>query len=227
MSRRLEEALRNLVLAVDSLSAASIADDLTTLFNAIALRRAGSTVGTTKEAPSVVVFGDLNRFKSLNDRYGHEAGDAAITHVGQMLDTLLVKGVGCQAFRRSGDEFVILSTIERIGDLRDSLKPFAACRFNFNQQLHTVSMSFGFARADGKADFHQLMERAETACQVAKLQGEGVLVEWTEELEAQEYRSVRGRCGNCGTKITCDVPGASGASHANLKICPICETRQS
>jgi diguanylate cyclase (GGDEF)-like protein len=224
MSRILEDALQKLGEAVTFLSKASIADDLTPLANAIALRRIGKDVGTTREAPDVVVFGDLNRFKRLNDEHGHEAGDAAISHVGQVIDTLLVKGVGCRGFRRSGDEFVLLTTVERIEDLRASLKTFAGCRFQCNGKFHSVGMSFGLAKADGKADFHELMERAETACQTAKVKGEGELVEWNEELEAQSSRSIRGRCGKCDTRITCDVPvRALAGGQAVLKRCPVCD----
>jgi len=221
MSRVLEDALKKLDDAVTGLARASITDDLTPLHNAIGLRRIGMTIGAAEEALNVVVFGDLNRFKSLNDEFGHEAGDAAISHVGQVIDTLLVKGMDCRGFRRSGDEFVLFTTVERIEDLRESLKAFNSCRFKFNGKVHTISASFGFARADGKADFHQLMERAETACQVAKSQGRGELVEWSEELAAQAYQSVRGRCGSCNTKIMCDVP--SSKTDPRLRRCPVCE----
>jgi len=226
VSRRLEDALQKLREAVGALSSASITDDLTPLANAIALRQVGMTVGTAKEAPDVVVFGDLNRFKSLNDQYGHEVGDVAISYMGQLIDTVFVKGFGCHAFRRSGDEFVLLTTEDRIAYLRAGLKMFAACNFNVNNQVHTVSMSFGLARADGKADFHLLMERAEVACQVAKSQGDGELVEWTEELATQAYRSIRGRCRKCGTKVVCDVPATANSSVNSIRVCPVCEERQ-
>jgi diguanylate cyclase (GGDEF)-like protein len=54
----------------------------------------------------VVLVGDLDRFKEINDRYGHPAGDATLTVVGQVLRgaTRTVDTVA----RVGGDEFALL-----------------------------------------------------------------------------------------------------------------------
>lgn len=55
-----------------------------------------------------LLYLDLDRFKAINDGYGHEAGDAIIRAVGQRLSDLL-RGSDTLA-RLGGDEFVIIQT---------------------------------------------------------------------------------------------------------------------
>ncbi len=53
-----------------------------------------------------LLFIDLNRFKSINDTYGHKAGDAVLLEVAQRLHKLL--RASDTAARIGGDEFLIL-----------------------------------------------------------------------------------------------------------------------
>ncbi|GAE08983.1 FOG: GGDEF domain [Paenibacillus sp. JCM 10914] len=84
-------------------------DDLTGLynrryFNAQLSRslhradRAGSRVA--------LLYMDLNRFKSVNDRYGHRTGDLLIQKVAQRLQSLESKGI--LVSRLGGDEFTVM-----------------------------------------------------------------------------------------------------------------------
>ncbi|HEY0416899.1 MAG TPA: HD domain-containing phosphohydrolase [Gaiellaceae bacterium] len=80
-------------------------DALTGLWNRRAL------VADLEEAvrgagPSLLLFFDLNGFKSYNDRFGHPAGDALLTRLGAQLDAC-VEGTG-KAYRLGGDEFCAL-----------------------------------------------------------------------------------------------------------------------
>lgn len=104
----LQEAISQLKLAVDALGQAALQDDKTPLRNAQALSLASSSVGTGNDNPDVVIFGDLNHFHNFNKQYGVELGDAAIALVGHLIAEIFVADCKAQAFRRSGDEFVIL-----------------------------------------------------------------------------------------------------------------------
>ncbi|WP_433946018.1 diguanylate cyclase domain-containing protein [Paenibacillus sp. SN-8-1] len=58
-----------------------------------------------------VMFMDLNKFKNINDTYGHEIGDMLLKHVAGLLTTAAGTGNVC---RLGGDEFVvILPTADR------------------------------------------------------------------------------------------------------------------
>src|SRR6266853_1049713 len=100
----LQEAISSLQLAVEEVIKSALLDDMTPLQNAQALKLAASSVGRGGDTPDVVIFGDLNGLKGLNDEFGHAAGDAAIGEVGKLITNLFVHECEAQAFRRSGDE---------------------------------------------------------------------------------------------------------------------------
>ncbi len=53
-----------------------------------------------------VLFADMDKFKSINDTYGHEVGDQVLRHVGKLL--METFGPSAIAGRFGGDEFVVL-----------------------------------------------------------------------------------------------------------------------
>jgi diguanylate cyclase (GGDEF)-like protein len=56
--------------------------------------------------PFVLLLFDLDRFKSVNDRYGHPAGDQLLVEMAQLLRSTL-REID-EAFRIGGDEFAVL-----------------------------------------------------------------------------------------------------------------------
>lgn len=220
----LQEAYNALDLAVKEFVRAAMVDDRTPLGNVLALTREASLVGTGEGNPNVVVFGDLNRFKGLNDQLGHAAGDVAISKVGQLLYDLAQQCEG-RAFRRGGDEFVILLSKDRLDEFKSMLDVFGECTFQFEGITRKTAMSFGYALSEGEIDYAGLLERAETACQAAKAQGDGTCVEWSQEIERKAMIHLRDRCANCGAQITVNVPKESAPADSRLASCPCCGQR--
>ncbi len=58
--------------------------------------------------PHGLVLLDLDKFKTINDTFGHPAGDELLAQVGQRLTALLADRPGALAARLSGDEFVLV-----------------------------------------------------------------------------------------------------------------------
>jgi diguanylate cyclase (GGDEF)-like protein len=58
--------------------------------------------------PHGLVLLDLDKFKTINDTFGHPAGDELLAQVGQRLAALLADRPGALAARLSGDEFVLV-----------------------------------------------------------------------------------------------------------------------
>lgn len=90
--------------AVDDLVARSLTDELTGLPNRAHLVQVMSRM---EGSGASVLFCDLNGFKSVNDRFGHAAGDAVLVEVARRL-RLAVRGEDFVA-RLGGDEFVIVA----------------------------------------------------------------------------------------------------------------------
>lgn len=79
----LDESIERLERLIAEVRQASLTDDKTTLGSALALRQEENLINEGTSEFGVVVFGDLNNFKQLNDDHSHEAGDVAINSVGQ------------------------------------------------------------------------------------------------------------------------------------------------
>jgi diguanylate cyclase (GGDEF)-like protein len=89
----------------DALSERAETDALTRVMNRCGLERRWAELGTTSSSVDVV-FLDLDGFKDVNDRFGHDAGDDVLRIVADRLRVLHTE-LGAVA-RFGGDEFVIV-----------------------------------------------------------------------------------------------------------------------
>jgi len=106
-----ERLLMRLREANATLEAYSFRDALTGLPNRRAALRELHRLASDPRgsgARIVVAFIDLDDFKAVNDRYGHDAGDAFLVEIGRRLGAGLAPGD--MAARLGGDEFVVLGS---------------------------------------------------------------------------------------------------------------------
>ena len=101
-------ALANLRLH-DTLRSQSIRDPLTGLFNRRymeeSLQREMRRAARGREPVGIIML-DIDRFKDLNDRHGHEAGDALLRSVGAILErSVRAEDIAC---RYGGEEFTLI-----------------------------------------------------------------------------------------------------------------------
>ena len=151
-------------------------DALTGLPNRRGLEQAMAAALAVSRVDSVlaVFLLDLDGFKPINDRLGHDAGDELLVQVGQRLRLQLRNSdvVG----RLGGDEFVIMAAglvgeadAQRLGAklLRAFDQPF-----NVANQVCRVGLTIGFALAphDGR-DGGDLLKRADAAMYAGKQAG--------------------------------------------------------
>ena len=122
----------------------------------------------------VVAFIDLDGFKAINDRHGHEAGDRFLAQIGRTLQGAL--RADDFAARLGGDEFVVIGTIAHL-EGPDSIDAFrdrlAACtRRPFD--LGTVVVDYDGASVgavvagDDQPDGETLIARADAAMYAVK-----------------------------------------------------------
>ena len=107
-----------LLMAADRYRASLVAlaktDELTGLANRRGLRERMLKLERNSQrsgAPVVLMMIDMDRFKSINDGYGHAAGDAALAHVANTIHDFLEDDQF--AARIGGDEFCML--LPRLG----------------------------------------------------------------------------------------------------------------
>jgi len=121
--------------------------------------------------PYAMLLLDLDGFKQINDRYGHQAGDKALCSVSQALRCSLRPGD--HLGRYGGEEFAVIlpdtdaAEAERVAErLRDAV---ASLEPDWAPGAGRVTLSGGIAfSTPGRSDFSQLMVRADQALYRAK-----------------------------------------------------------
>ena len=129
---------------------------------------------------------DLDRFKQVNDSYGHPAGDELIREVGRRL-SLAVRADDTVA-RMGGDEFAIIQRgVHRPAEVEllcMRIVESMAQPFELASGQAFVGISIGVARApqDG-SDCTELIRKADIALYVAKRTGRGRYTFFAEEMD--------------------------------------------
>ena len=112
-----------------------------------------------------VIMIDADNLKTINDTYGHDAGDVYLKEIAALFEDFGPKS--CVSARLGGDEFLLFlyrygseqeltDTIALLSDLQDN--SFA----NLNGQVHVpLQFSFGASLTDQPADYETLMKEAD------------------------------------------------------------------
>lgn len=117
---------------------------------------------------------DVDRFKSVNDRYGHDIGDGALKHVAAVLDRHC-RGPHMVG-RQGGEEFVALLEVAGADEARAAAErlrralethPFA---LGDDELLITISIGVAVLENDGQS-LDDLLRRADEALYAAKSGG--------------------------------------------------------
>jgi diguanylate cyclase (GGDEF)-like protein len=122
-----------------------------------------------------VALADLDHFKTVNDTYGHDAGDTVLKAFSHILKTKSRSSDICG--RIGGEEFLFVLTHATKEDAKRVIEcvraELEATKFNFNGNSLTVTASFGLAGFSGTRapDFNRLVAQADLALYSAKRLG--------------------------------------------------------
>ena len=144
-------------------------DPLTECLN---LRGIAKSLGRSELLPSALAYFDLNRFKLINDLYGHAAGDRVIKQVCERMKAVI--GDSGMLARVGGDEFVIAFsdfTVDQATTLCESVvRAINSVPYQIGSQRFTLGVSAGLVgtKRFGNAPLKEIISAADTLCRMAK-----------------------------------------------------------
>ncbi len=123
--------------------------------------------------PVACVFFDLDHFKDINDRHGHETGDRALCHMVEVVQSRLrtVDALG----RFGGEEFMVLMPGTHLTGAREAANRMRMALEETPLRVHDVDIkltaSFGAAVLGSRESKASVLRRADAAMYLAKRNG--------------------------------------------------------
>ena len=187
--------LRRLRDVEEELAHKAFHDDLTGLYNRDAFRRLlaeGVAMASRDGRRLAVLFIDLDRFKSINDSLGHDAGDEALRGVaGRLRSGMRSSDV---VARLSGDEFAVMldAPQDDASQMADKLLQRFEAPFTIGGRAWHLGCSVGVALyPDHAQDPDRLLACADTAMLNAKAGGRSASRLYHDAMEESVLRRVQ------------------------------------
>lgn len=151
-------------------------DPLTGLCNRRGFERQAQKL-LVRSRPATALIADIDRFKTINDRYGHAGGDAVIAAFAQTLRAHARPGEALA--RLGGEEFALLTTISSPDDMAaraEALRQACTLIRVADAPDLALTASFGTARRQGGEPLSTLLDRADRRLYAAKRAGRNRVV---------------------------------------------------
>lgn len=144
------------------------------------IERVGTVLEQSQQQGATValLLIDVDWFKSINDVYGHEAGDVVLATIARQIGPH--ESRTCTVARLGGEEFAMMVAgledfaLKRFAE--DVRREIAACDHGEAIGRRNVTVSIGLAKAATGADFRSLYRLADEALYDAKRQGRDQVV---------------------------------------------------
>ena len=129
---------------------------------------------TTEFLPMAIIMCDIDRFKSVNDNYGHDVGDKALMHIAKVLQNQL--RYSDVVARYGGEEFIVClphASMRQGVQIAEKLRQSIASQpLNLEQgESLNLTASFGVAEVHSVVGFYNAVKQADEALYVAKRNG--------------------------------------------------------
>lgn len=208
---------REKIALADYHAAVARRDDLTGVANRTAFREQFEERLSALSAGGgclAIHWFDLDRFKEINDSYGHLAGNALLVGVAQRLDEAFGRH-GIVA-RLGGDEFAVVCEVEQRTDavaIGERILDLIRLPLHFDGSMLRVKASLGIAvaPADG-SDADTLLKNADLALYRAKESGRGIMCFYERLMDQKVERS---------RELAAEMQGALERGEFSLMFQPI------
>lgn len=149
-------AITAILMYIYVYSLVSQMDALTTLLNR---RCYENQLRNLKKDAAIVLF-DVNKFKSVNDTFGHPFGDYCLRHLGKNIKRVYENYGTC--YRIGGDEFCVILNKDssRLENLNKKLIDSITSGQKKEPNLPSVSIGYGYFHADNP-DFLKSIDNAD------------------------------------------------------------------
>ncbi len=143
------------------------------------------------DTPFCVLFIDLDHFKDVNDRLGHQAGDQVLIEASRRMLSCL-RAADTLA-RHGGDEFVALlpetGSVDAACAVAEKIRARLGEPFMVERGDAQISASIGVVTCPEQGeDFDTLLARADAAMYAAKADGRNTIAVWKEQDGKQDFR---------------------------------------
>lgn len=171
-----EMRIAELETALAEALAAASTDELTGLFNRRGFQQAFERERASNGTPMALAMIDLDDFKQINDRLGHEVGDQALVHLAYLLRSHLRPAdiVG----RHGGEEFVILFPETSLADAGTALARLQQALRGSHLLGAAAALTFsgGLVALERSESLQAALQRADSASYAAKRAGKNRIV---------------------------------------------------
>jgi len=181
-------------IATEELSFLANNDALTKVLNRRGIEREFNEAVLQIDAqhPMALAYLDLDRFKLINDLYGHNAGDEVLKQVCQRVNSLLSSHM--HVGRVGGDVFVILMPQTRMPLARvisrGIIDSIDGALFRVGEKAFHVRGSIGLIEISPAAQMKEVLTTADRACRLAKTgQHKGLVVYEQDSPAFQEHQA--------------------------------------
>src|SRR5690606_9138626 len=125
------------------------------------------------QRPFSIAIADIDHFKSINDTYGHEAGDRVLAGIAQTIRSCMREYDTCG--RWGGEEFMIIlpeaGAVEAVCTVERIRHAIETANVSIGDRQVELSASFGIAQHQLKDSVFATVQRADGALYAAKQEG--------------------------------------------------------
>lgn len=132
-------------------------DGVTELLNRQCYKNCLSNLNTD----CVIIFFDINKFKEVNDTYGHAVGDLCLKRVAEAIQEVYQLHGDC--YRIGGDEFCVIlrRRLELLDKLNDAFQALIEQKHQADPRIPFVALGFAFFRC-GHSHIQSVVDEADT-----------------------------------------------------------------